>query len=170
MQSNKKLVSIDPGYDRCGVAVFALKEKPELIFSSCIKTNKKDAHPKRLSEIYFSINELFKKHKPEVVAVESLFFSMNKKTAIKVAEARGVILCLAANNNIEVLELSPQKIKLSLTGVGNSDKKSVQKMVSSFARIDTKKLIDDEIDAIAIGLTALEEIRLEKKFGDKFIR
>lgn len=103
-------------------------------------------------------------HAPEVLAVETLFFSLNKRTAIKVAEARGVILLAAEEAGLAVLEVSPQLVKLSATGRGNSDKQSVQKMVSTILKKDIATLLDDEIDAMAIGLAAAEELRVQKLF------
>ncbi len=97
------------------------------------------------------------------MALETLFFSVNKKTAIKVAEARGVVLLLAAKKQLPVLEISPQAVKLSMTGVGNASKEQVQKMVGLSLKINIQDKIDDELDAIALGVTALQTLRLHTK-------
>lgn len=157
-----KLIAIDPGYDRCGIAVFACNPKPEILFSTCITTSKGDSHSKRLQDIYRGLQKAIKAHTPDILAIESLFFSLNKRTAMKVAEARGVILLAAEDAGINILEISPQTVKLSTTGTGASDKKAVQKMVSVILKIDLSKLLDDEIDAMAIGLAAAEELRVQK--------
>ncbi len=158
---NKKILAVDPGYDRCGIAVFSYTTKAELLDSSCVTTNPKDPHGKRLHAIYTSIQKAIKTHTPDVLAIESLFFSLNKRTAMKVAEARGVILLAAEETRLEILEISPQEVKLSTTGLGNSDKQSVQKMVSTILKINLAGRIDDEIDAIAIGLAAIEILRVQ---------
>ncbi len=163
---NKKIVAVDPGYDRCGIAVLEWDGKQtRVLHSECIETSSKDAHNLRLRAIYQGLAQLLWSWKPDVFATETLFFSLNKKTAIKVAEARGVILLAATEFGAPLLELSPQAVKLSVTGRGNADKKAVQKMVSMILKIDLSKRLDDEIDAIAIGLAATEELRVKKMFA-----
>lgn len=170
-KDNKEIIlSIDPGYERCGLAIFENSKEPILITSECIRTDSKTDHAIRLQKIFESVSEKIKIYKPTIIAIETLFFSMNKKTAIKVSEARGVVLCAAAMAHLEVLELSPQAIKLSLTGSGNADKNSIQKMVSRILKKDISKMIDDEIDAIAIGLASIEELRVKKLMGKKVLR
>lgn len=163
-----KIIAIDPGYDRCGVAILSNENnKTNLIHSFCIKTNKKDAHEKRLRDIFLEIEKVIKKENPTHLALETLFFSVNKKTALKVAEARGVISVLAGIYNIPLVEVSPQQVKIAMTGVGNANKEQVQKMVKVLLGLDTSKKIDDELDAIAVGFAAGEEIRVSKIFSLK---
>jgi len=150
----EKIVAVDPGYERCGLAIILNKKPPTLLFSRCIRTSTKEDHTSRLASIFYSVYTILKKESPDILALETLFFSLNKKTALKVAEARGVVLAAAGRAQVPVLEISPQTIKLSIAGYGNADKKAVRKMVSLMLHLDTKKLIDDEVDAIAIGLTA----------------
>ena len=84
----------------------------------------------------------------------------NKKTAIKVAEARGVIVLLAGVHKLPLIELSPQEVKLAMAGVGNANKAQVQKMVFLTLKIDISNKLDDEIDAIALGFAAAEQTRI----------
>ena len=158
----KKIIAIDPGYDRCGVAIFSYDTSATLLYSSCLTTSPKQSHAQRLKHIYEEVSKVIAEWKPDILAIETIFFSLNKKTVIKVSEARGVILLAAAHKALEILELSPQLIKLSTTGVGNSDKKAVQKMVAVLLKKDVSGCLDDEIDAMAIGLTACEELRIHK--------
>jgi crossover junction endodeoxyribonuclease RuvC len=154
------ILAIDPGYDRCGIAIIETGRPSQLIHSACIETNKKDLQEKRLYQIYTEITSLIETWQPEYIALETLFFSVNKKTAIKVAEARGVIVLIAGQHQLPLIELSPQEVKLAMAGVGNADKKQVQKMVALTLKIDITKKIDDEIDAIALGFAAAETIRV----------
>ena len=154
------ILAIDPGYDRCGVAIVQAGRPSELIDSYCIETNKKDLQEARLYQIYTEITALIEKYTPSHSALETLFFSVNKKTAIKVAESRGVIVLIAGQHHLPLIELSPQEVKLAMAGVGNADKKQVQKMVALTLKIDIAKKIDDEIDAIALGFAAAEQIRV----------
>lgn len=155
-----RIVAIDPGYDRCGVAVIEDLGAP-IIFSECISTDKQDTHEKRLADIYNALTTTIARFEPDFIALETLFFSVNKKTAIKVAEARGAILLLAGLHGLPLLELSPQEVKLAMTGIGNASKDQVIKMVGLTLKIDTKAKIDDEIDAIALGIAAIQKAKIE---------
>lgn len=162
LKKDQKIIAIDPGYDRCGVAIVSeTLGRPEVVFSACITSNKSDEQYLRLTSIFKQLEEIVKKHKPSHLAIETLFFSINKKTAIKVAEARGAILTLAGLQNLELVELSPQAIKIALTGSGNATKEQVKKMVNLTVSVNEKDVFDDEIDAIAVGVSALQEIKFE---------
>lgn len=156
----EKILAVDPGYDRCGVAIVATGRPPKLVLSLCIITDKKSTQDKRLAKIFEEVVVLIKKHKPKYLAIETLFFSVNKKTAIKVAEARGIIMLLAGLYKLELVELSPQEVKVSMTGSGGADKKQLQKMVSITLGVNTKDKLDDEIDAIALGFAGNEHVRV----------
>ena len=149
-----KVIAIDPGYERLGVAVLEKGTgKETLIFSDCLKTDPKLAHEERLKIIGTGINSLIKKYEPEALAIETLFFKTNAKTAMKVSEARGVILYEAAKNNLKVSEFTPLQIKVAVTGYGKSDKDQVTMMVQKLIKITAPIKYDDEYDAIAVGLT-----------------
>jgi crossover junction endodeoxyribonuclease RuvC len=161
------IIAIDPGYDRCGVAIMSeVNGKPSVVFSTCITSAKSDEHYLRLTDIFKQLEVLIDEYRPSYLAIETLFFSVNKKTAIKVAEARGAILTLAGLHNIVLIELSPQAIKIAMTGSGNAKKEQVQKMVSLTVSIPKTGTLDDEIDAIALGVAALQETkRLKRETG-----
>jgi crossover junction endodeoxyribonuclease RuvC len=154
------ILAIDPGYDRCGVSIISTGTTTELLHSQCIETNKKESHSQRFAQIYKTLEEIIEKWKPQAIALETLFFSVNKKTVIAVAESRGIIVLLAGLHNLSLIELSPQEVKLSMTGSGNADKRAVQKMVEMILKIDISKKLDDEIDAIALGMAAAGTLRL----------
>lgn len=147
-------MGIDPGYGRIGIAIVEKTNKGEkLIHSECFETDAKLPHPKRLLLIGERVGEIIEKYKPRKTAVETLLWSKNKKTAMQVAEARGVILLEAARNGILVCEYNPNQIKLAITGYGKSDKKQVINMVEKLVKLKPKKRHDDEYDAIATALT-----------------
>ena len=155
-----RIIAFDPGYERLGVAVLEKENgKDTVLYSECFKTSAKDEHSIRLGQIASRVLELIKKFSPQQMAIETLFFSKNTKTALKVAEARGVLLAICAMVNLIVNEYSPQAIKIAVTGSGNSDKTQVTKMVGLITRVDLSQKIDDEIDAIAIGLTCSASLR-----------
>lgn len=150
-----KLIAIDPGYERLGIAVIEKnpKEKEVLLYSDCFKTDKKLPHYERLGLIGNEISKIISEYKPEVLCLENLFFTNNQKTAITVAEARGVILYEAAKNNLKVYEYGPGQIKVAVTGYGKSDKEQIISMIPRLIKINKTIKHDDEFDAIAVGLT-----------------
>ncbi len=150
-----KLLSIDPGYERLGVAVIEKlpKQKEVLLFSECFKTSTTLPHHERLALIGDRIKEVIKKYKPTVLATEKLFFSGNQKTAMLVAEARGVILYTASSSGLDIFEYTPADIKIAVTGYGKSEKRQIIEMVRRLIDVEKSKKSDDEFDAIAIGLT-----------------
>ena len=155
-----RILAFDPGYERLGVAIIdKLNNKDTVIYSECFKTSNKEEHSIRLGQIACKVEELIQKFCPTHMAIETLFFSKNTKTALKVAEARGVLLAICSKNNLIIQEFSPQAIKIAVTGSGNSDKTQVTKMVGLITGVDLNKKIDDEIDAIAIGLTCSASIK-----------
>jgi crossover junction endodeoxyribonuclease RuvC len=165
---NKIILGIDPGYGRMGIAVIEKTSgKEKLLHSECFETDSKLAHFERLFLIAEKVNDIIKSYKPEQIAVETLLWSKNTKTALGVAEARGVILAEAARNKIILREFNPNQIKLAVTGYGKSDKKQVIDMVEKLIKLcppaNGRKRHDDEYDAIAIALTC-SAISLPKHF------
>jgi crossover junction endodeoxyribonuclease RuvC len=142
------VLAIDPGYDRIGIAVFA---GDILVHSECFVPPSKD-FSRRLMEVYQRVTTMIHTYKPGAVAIETLFMTKNQKTAIKVAEARGVAILAAAEAGTPLFGYSPQAVKIAVTGSGNADKKSVTKMVDLMLKLPPKKRFDDEYDAIALGL------------------
>ena len=149
-----KVIAIDPGYERMGVAIIEkIKGKEILVFSECFKTSPKIPHEERLKLIGQEIKNLIKKYVPETMAIETLFFKNNQKTAMHVSEARGVMLYVASVAGLNVVEFSPMAIKIAVTGYGDSEKEQVTFMVKKLIKINTDIKYDDEYDAIAAGLT-----------------
>lgn len=150
-----KIISIDPGYERLGIAILEKlpKQKEVLLFSDCFKTSAKLPHNQRLNLIGNRVRDVIKEYKPEVLATEKLFFSGNQKTAMLVSEARGVILFAASSEGLEVFEYAPVEIKVAVTGYGKSEKRQVIEMVKRLIEVKKQTKSDDEFDAIAIGLT-----------------
>ena len=106
----------------------------------------------RLCEIYDNVDELCKTFKPDAVSVEKLFFNTNEKTAINVAEARGVILLALKKNNIPIYEYTPLQIKQALTGYGRAEKKQIMYMVKTLLKLEKEPKPDDTADALAAAI------------------
>ncbi len=155
-----RVLAFDPGYDRLGVAVLEkVSGKETLLHSTCVTTHKMDLMPDRLAMIGEAVDLLIQTHTPDIVALETLFFNKNIKTAIVVAEVRGIILYLARHHGRAVMEFGPQEIKIAVTGYGKSDKAAVISMVKRLIPSVPEKALDDEYDAIAVGITALAHVR-----------
>ena len=153
-----RVLAIDPGYDRLGVAVMEYQNgKEHLLYSTCVLTDKKSALTERLFAIGTAVSELITIYTPDTVAIETLFFNKNIKTAIGVAQARGIIIYLAKKADCIVYEFGPQEIKVAVTGYGNSDKSAVFAMVSRLVSNVPQVALDDEYDAIAVGITCLAQ-------------
>lgn len=140
------ILAIDSGIERTGYAVF---DGRKYLTSALIKTSKNDTTEIRLMKIHDSLKNIYAKYKPEVTVIERLFFVKNQTTAIRVSQAQGVALLLAAQNKTRVEFLTPLQIKQTVTGYGQADKKSVQKMLKLELGIEIKQ--DDEADAVACG-------------------
>ena len=155
-----KVLAFDPGYDRLGVSVLEHQNgKEALLFSDCIVTDKESELSDRILYIGKEVQRLLSDHEPKLVAIETIFFNKNIKTAIGVAETRGVIVFLAKEAGCLLCEYGPQEIKVAVTGYGKSDKGAVIDMVKRLIPEAPKKALDDEYDAIAVGITALAHHR-----------
>ncbi len=146
---SERILGIDPGYDRMGIAIV---ENNILLYSACFETSRKNQHADRLVSISQELGRIIDIHKPTVLSIETLFFTNNQKTAMKVAEARGIVLCEARKNGLEIFELSPLQVKIAVTGYGKSDKSQVTSMVQKLIKIAKSNMKDDEFDAIAIAI------------------
>jgi len=153
--NNVHILGIDPGYDRCGVAIIKKEgHKETLVFSTCITTSKKDSLPDRFKQIGDEVTNLFLKYSPSVCAIENLFFNTNQTTAMGVAGVRGILSYIARLHDAHVLDITPLQVKDAVVGHGHATKNQVQSMVSKLIALPEKKMLDDEYDAIAVALTA----------------
>ena len=148
------ILGIDPGTTRIGYGLVK-KEGGDFIFKDAGLLEIKNVNPgEKLIELEKQMSALLKRTKPDKAGVEKLFFSKNKKTALRVAEAKGVILFTLAKNSIPFVEILPNEVKTSVTGYGGASKNGVAKMVGHLLKIPTDKYIDDTTDALAIAITA----------------
>lgn len=152
-----RVVGVDPGYDRLGVAVVEFGEngKETVVFSTCIETDKTTSLNDRIHALGKSFADILETYQPNTLGIETLFFNQNQKTAIGVAAARGVVIFLAKQAGCQVFEFGPQEIKIALTGYGKSDKTAVTEMVRRLVRNVPHQALDDEYDAIAVATTCL---------------
>lgn len=130
-----KILGIDPGFAITGYSVIEyIGNKFKLITSGAVLTEAGESFPLRLEKIFNELNEIIKEFKPDVMSIEELFFNNNAKTAINVAQARGVVLVTARINKLSIYEYTPLQIKQAVTGYGRADKVQVQRMVKMILR------------------------------------
>ena len=153
-------LGIDPGSRRIGYGVIQSDKNTgggagivEFVAAGILKIKSSDDIG-ALVETKRELDALIKKYKPDAVAVEKLYFAKNQKTAIAVAQARGVILLAAHERAVAITEYTPNEVKLGITGYGFADKKAVLKMVRLFLHKQDLKIIDDASDALALAILA----------------
>ncbi|MBY0472973.1 crossover junction endodeoxyribonuclease RuvC [Patescibacteria group bacterium] len=155
-----RVLAFDPGFERLGIAVVEkIKGKEVLLHSECVRTSAKLTFPQRLAELGVAVQATIDLWQPGCVAVESIFFEKNAKTAMDVAGVRGMLLYIASSVGLPVHEYTPLQVKVAITGYGKGDKAAIAAMVPRLITIPEKKRLDDEMDAIAVGLTCLASNR-----------
>lgn len=144
-----RILGIDPGTGICG---FGVIEGRKMIDCGVITTPAHTPLAERLEDIYNSLHEIIQQDKPEVMAIEKLFFKQNITTGISVAEARGVCLLVAKQCGLSIYEYAPNQVKMAITGDGHAHKKQVQEMVRLHFNLKTVPKPDDAADALAIAI------------------
>lgn len=157
------ILGIDPGIGRMGYAIIKSGGNQAILSEcGCITTPPKTPDPSRLLEIKQDLEAIIKKWKPEVLCIESLFFASNSKTAMSVGQARGVALVMAAENGMDIIELTPLQVKIAITGYGKAEKSQVQKMLLSLLKLNKIPKPDDAADAAAIAWAGIGRIKYAK--------
>ncbi len=137
--------------------------KFKLINSGAILTEAKESFPLRLEKIYTDLTQIIEEYKPEAMSIEELFFNNNAKTAINVAQARGVILITARIHKIPTYEYTPLQVKQAVTGYGRADKMQVQRMVKMILNEEKLPKLDDITDSMAIGICHAHSAKFAQK-------
>lgn len=159
----KIILGIDPGFADTGFGLIKCKgQRIEILDYGSIKTGPKQAFELRLKYIYEQTKSLIKKYKPNYMATEQLFFYRNVTTAIKVSQARGVVLLAASQAKLPLYEYTPLQIKQSLTGYGGADKRQMGQMVKALFGLKKVPRPDDAVDALAIALCCSVSLKLDK--------
>jgi crossover junction endodeoxyribonuclease RuvC len=155
-----RILAFDPGYERLGAAVVEkVRGKDALLHSECLRTKKTLSFTERLRDLGAAAEALIEKWKPDAVALEEVFFEKNAKTAMQIAEVRGALTYIAAKKGLTVHHYTPGEVKIAITGYGKSDKRSIALMVPKIIALPPRKRLDDELDAIAVGITCLASVR-----------
>lgn len=172
------ILGIDPGTATTGFGIIRYqqrkkshkkqkreKEKGALkcLSYGVVKTDPSWSPDKRLQKLYLKIMRLIREWKPKVIAVESIYFFKNLKTALPVSQAKGVILLAAAQKKVPILEITPLQVKTAICGYGRADKKQVQKMIQFLLNLKELPKPDDAADALGVAICCSRIIAHGKK-------
>lgn len=147
------ILGIDPGYAIVGYGLIKYEaNRFGVVDFGAITTPANMPFPDRLQSIYTDLCFLFEKHRPDALSIEKLFFNTNQKTAIDVAQARGVVLLTAKINNVPIFEYTPLQVKQSVVGYGRAEKKQVQEMTRQLLGLSAVPKPDDTADALAMAI------------------
>jgi len=149
------ILGIDPGTATTGYGLIEVSKKSKkfkTIDYGCITTTPDFSDAERLNQTYKELDKIFKKYKPDALAIENIFFFKNSKTAIKVSQTKGVVLFWAARHQIPVYEFTPLQVKMGIVGYGRAQKKQIQRMIKEILNLDTVPKPDDAADALAIAV------------------
>lgn len=159
-----RILGIDPGFAITGYSIIDYKgNKFKLIDSGAVTTKAGLSFPIRLTKIYDDLTMIINQYKPDAISVEELFFNNNAKTAINVAQARGVVLIAGCKNNIPTFEYTPLQIKQAVTGYGRADKIQVQKMVKTILNVEKLPKLDDTTDSMAAAICHAHSAKFSQK-------
>jgi len=157
-------LGIDPGTATTGYGFVRIIEDGSLVAVKygVILTPKEATASARLEMLYDQLHALLNEYKPELAAVEKLFFARNVTTALAVGQARGVVMLCLQQSGIETFEYTPKEVKQAVAGYGSADKRQVQEMVRALLQLDSIPKPDDAADALAIAITHLNTKRYDE--------
>ncbi len=150
------ILGIDPGTARLGFGLIEANGKAKnlkFVAAGCLTTEMETVMGERLWYLQEEVGKILAQYKPDVLAIEQLFFGINSKTAMAVGQARGVVLAVAARYRVPVVEYQGLSVKHAVTGSGKSDKKQVQGAVRKHLRMRRIIKPDDAADGLAIAIT-----------------
>lgn len=155
-------LGIDPGTALLGFGVVESGDESRVVDYGAIATRPESAMPDRLNELFERVTALLGDYRPDVLAVEQLFFARNVTTAIAVGQARGVVLLAAARAGVPVVEYSPSEVKHAVVGYGKAGKTQMQEMVRIILGLDHVPQPDDAADALAVALCHAQRSSFER--------
>lgn len=158
------ILGVDPGSQNCGYGIIEI-EKNRIVAAGCDVIGVDPTLPleKRLTIIHAKIKKVIDEYKPDMAAVESIFYGKNIKSAFVLGHARGVILLALAQNNIDIFEYSPREVKRSVVGNGNASKEQVEYMVQKILKFSVEQKSSDATDALAIAICHFNKERFRAK-------
>lgn len=162
--SNEIILGIDPGFGRMGWGVVEkVGGEWKAVACGCVETKAGLPFKERLIALHQNLKKIIIKYQPSRAAVEDLFFAKNVKTAMRVGEARGVIILTLVEAGLPVYEFTPLQVKQAMTGYGRAEKRQVERMLIMQLNIKKKIRPDDAVDALAVALTGAVSLNVGRK-------
>ncbi len=163
-------LGIDPGTAITGYGIINEDTDGNLIVLDygVIRTSAHLSQAERLVQLYKHIKELILLHRPEMGAVEKLFFERNVRTALTVGQARGVALLAMAEVNLQIGEYTPLEVKQAVAGYGGAEKSQVQQMVKTILGLDTLPQPDDAADALAVAICHIHSAKMRRLYEESY--
>ncbi len=163
-----RVLGIDPGFGRTGYGVIdAEAGRQRALEYGCIETLPHDEMGRRLADIYGALNEVIGRYKPDAVAIEQLFFNRNVTTALKAAEARGVVVLAAEQAGVPQFTYTPLQVKQAVVGYGRAEKRQVQEMIKVLLGLTDVPKPDDAADALAIAVAHAQSQAIVSRLSGK---
>lgn len=162
---NRVVVGFDPGTARLGFGVVAGDDDPQPLDYGVLETAASIPMPERLKQLYEGVCEILRTYRPDVCAIEQLFFSRNVTTALSVGQARGIVMLAAAQASVPVVEYKPAEVKQAVSGYGKADKAQMQEMVRLILGLQEAPYPDDAADALAVALCHVQSARFHDAIG-----
>jgi crossover junction endodeoxyribonuclease RuvC len=159
-------IGVDPGIATTGFGIIdeELDGHLTVLNFGVIHTSPNRSHAERLVQLHHQFKELILLHNPKMGAVEKLFFERNVRTALSVGQARGVVLLVMAEMNLQIGEYTPLEVKQAVAGYGSADKHQVQEMVRTILDLDTIPHPDDAADALAIAICHIHSMKMRSLY------
>ena len=159
--SELRVIGVDPGINHTGYGIISkIANKVTCLNKGTINSSSRFDFPLRLQKIYQSLGDIIKLWYPDIMAIEETIYAQNMKTALKLGQARGVVLLAGANFGLDIYEYSPKKIKSSVTGNGSATKEQVRFMITRILNLEKAPLSLDASDALAAALCHLNQNRI----------
>jgi crossover junction endodeoxyribonuclease RuvC len=149
-------LGIDPGSAICGYGIVEMQGNHyQAICSGAVQTSPKTTMPERLQLIYRELSQVIEQYRPTCMGIEKLFFNRNVTSAMAVAQARGIVLLVAADHDLAVSEFTPLEVKQAVVGYGKATKDQVMYMTQKLLKLSQQPQLDDVADALAIAICTL---------------
>lgn len=154
-----RILGIDPGTSLIGYGIIDCRggQYRSVVHGDC-RTPARLPNRERVAAVYDFFDRLIKKHQPDQLALERVFFNKNQKTALAVSEIRGILLLAAARHGLPVREFTPPQVKLAVSGYGGADKRQVQQMTKLILQLAAVPRPDDVADALALAICCANTI------------
>lgn len=164
-----KIIGIDPGTIQLGVGLIKCEgSRFQVVLAETVKTKPKSSLPQRLKELYEALSEIFQIYRPDEMALESVFFGKDAKSAIKIGEARAIAMLVAAQFSVPMCEYPPTKVKQAVCGNGQAKKQQVQFMVRNILKLKETPQVDTS-DALALALCHQRVVQFNQKLKPELV-